>query len=64
MLEDGKIIESGDHASLTALGGKYAQLLNNSRLILWMLKQPHNFDYEKRKIMKPIIVDLKDISDR
>ena len=28
-----------------------------------MLKQPHNFDYEKRKIMKPIIVDLKDISD-
>ena len=38
-------------------------LLNNSRLILWMLKQPHNFDYEKRKIMKPIIVDLKDISD-
>ena len=38
-------------------------LLNNSRLILWMLKQPHNFYYEKRKIMKPIIVDLKDISD-
>ncbi len=38
-------------------------LLNSSRLILWMLKQPHNFDYEKRKIMKPIIVDLKDISD-
>ena len=42
VLEDGKIIESGDHASLTALGGKYAQLVNNSRLILWMLKQPHN----------------------
>lgn len=63
MLEDGKIIESGDHASLTALGGNMRSLLNNSRLILWMLKQPHNFYYEKRKIMKPIIVDLKDISD-
>ena len=32
VLEDGKIIESGDHASLTALGGKYAQLVKQQSL--------------------------------
>ena len=32
MLEDGTIIESGDHASLTALGGKYAQLVKQQSL--------------------------------
>ena len=63
VLEDGKIIESGDHASLTALGGKYAQLVKQQSLDTVDVKATHNFDYEKRKIMKPIIVDLKDISD-
>ena len=33
VLEDGKIIESGDHASLTALGGKYAQLVKQQSLV-------------------------------
>ena len=38
-------------------------LLNNSRLILWMLKQPHNFDYEKEKddmIIDDVRFELKD----
>ena len=32
VVDDGKIIESGDHASLTALGGKYAQLVKQQSL--------------------------------